>query len=117
MSENKPSFESAGIEATLTRLLAAESRAEAIVKEANDKRESAISAVIAEVRAAEQKFESTLGELRAPFLRDAEARAGQEIAELTLKYEERQRQLRKLRELHLDEALEAAESVMLDATY
>lgn len=102
------------IEATLTRLLEAEERAETIVQAASDEREKAIDAAVAQVRAAELELESTLNELRAPFIKEAEARAAQEIGELTLKYEERQRQLRKLGELHLEEALQAAEAVMLD---
>ncbi|MCB1757123.1 MAG: ATPase [Gammaproteobacteria bacterium] len=116
MDENKTSL-SAGngeIEATLTRLLKAEEQAEAIVQAASDECKKAVDEALEGVRQAEQKLESALDELRAPFLQEAEALAAQEIAELTRKYDERQRRLRKLGETHLEEALRAAEAIMLD---
>lgn len=116
MADNKQKISQSdvSVEATLTRLLDAEERADSIIKEAGAARDQAIDDAVAQARATETRFESTLNELRAPYLQEAQSRADQEIAELGRKYQERQRELRKLCDKHGDEALDAAEAVILD---
>lgn len=65
-------------------------------------------------REIEARFEQQRNELRAPFQREAAERAEQAIAELTRKYEERQRSLRDMASQHEQEAVEAALSLLLD---
>lgn len=98
----------------LQRLLAAEARAQARIEEANQQRQRLIDDALAAARDAEARFEASRGELRAPFLRDAEGRAEQAVAELARKYSERQRTLRDLAARHEAEAVEAALARLLD---
>ncbi|MGF1643096.1 MAG: hypothetical protein ACFCUJ_05585 [Thiotrichales bacterium] len=102
------------IEATLKRLLDAELKAEALINDANRHREQLIDQTLSQAREAEARLEATLPELRAPFIRDAEARAEQAIAALRLKYDERQRDLRGLATQHAEDALKSAVALLLD---
>ncbi|MGF1547315.1 MAG: hypothetical protein ACFCUG_08315 [Thiotrichales bacterium] len=118
MKEGKDALSSSGadIEATLKRLLEAELKAETLISDANQQREHLIDHALNQAREAEARLEATLPELRAPFLREAENRAEQAIAALRLKYEERQRDLRNLAGQHAEDALTAAEALLLDST-
>ncbi len=102
------------MEDELKRLLAAELRAEALVEEANRERERLIHQARDDARAAEQRFEARLPELRNAFLSKAEERASQAVAELTRRYEERRAQLRAMAKEHEREAVGAAIALLID---
>lgn len=98
----------------LQRLLEAEARAEAVIDAASRERQRMIDAALAAGREAEARFEAGRGELRAPFLHEAQLRAEQAAAELVRKYAERQRTLRELAARHESEAVDAALTLLLD---
>lgn len=100
----------------LHRLLEAEARAQAVIDGAQHERQCMIDDALAAARNAEARFEADRSELRAPFLREAQARAEQAVAELSRKAGERQRTLRELASLHESEAVEAALTLLLDPT-
>lgn len=102
------------MEDQLQRLLEAEARAQAVIDDASQARKRLIEDALATARDAEARFEAGKAELRAPFLKEAQAHADQEIAELTRKHEERQRTLRDLASRHEPEAVEAALTLLLD---
>ncbi len=102
------------IEDELQRLLDTELQAEALVKEAELKREQMIRKAREDARAAEQQFEARLPELRASFMEKAEERAVQSVAELARRYEERRAQLRSQAKSREDEAVKAAVELLLD---
>jgi vacuolar-type H+-ATPase subunit H len=98
----------------LKRLLEAEARAQAIIDAAGKERQRMLDAALASVHEAEARFEAGRADLRAPFLKEAHSRADQAVAELTRKYEERQRNLRAMASRHEQEAVDAALSLLLD---
>ena len=98
----------------LQRLLEAEARAQAVIDAASQERQRIIDDALAAARDAEARFEAGRAELRAPFLNEAHGRADQAVAELTRKYEERQRNLRELAARHEPEAVDAALTLLLD---
>jgi vacuolar-type H+-ATPase subunit H len=98
----------------LQRLLEAEARAQAVIDAASQERQRMIDAALSAVREAEARFEAGRGELRAPFLHEAQARAEQAVAELARRYGERQRTLRDLASRHESEAVDAALELLLD---
>jgi len=102
------------MEDALKRLLEAEAKAEAIIENAARERERLINEALESARDAEAKFDAGCGELRAPYLKEAQSRAEQAVGELTRKYEERQRGLRELATRHEDEAVMAALAMLLD---
>ena len=102
------------IEDELQLLLDTELQAEALVKEAELKREQMIRQAREGARNAEKKFEARLPELRASFMEKAEERAVQAVAELARRYEERRAQLRSLAKSREDEAVRAAVELLLD---
>ncbi|MGQ9685491.1 MAG: hypothetical protein ACUVT2_04175 [Thiobacillaceae bacterium] len=102
------------MEDALQRLLDAEAKAEAIIEDAARERERLINEALQSAREAESRFESSIQVLRAPYLKEAESRAEQTVAELTRKYEERQRALRELAARHEEEAVAAAMGLLLD---
>lgn len=102
------------MEDQLQRLLEAEARAQAVIDDASQARKRLIEDALATARDAEARFEAGKAELRAPFLKEAQAHADQEIAELTRKHEERQRTLRDLASRHEPAAVEAALTLLLD---
>ena len=102
------------MEDELQRLLDTELQAEALVKEAEGKRERMIRQALDDARAAEQQFEARLPELHASFMQKAEERATQAIAEQARRYEERSSQLRALAEQREQEAIQAAQALLLD---
>jgi len=82
------------MEDQLKRLLEAEARAQAIIEAAGHERQRLLDETLASAHEAEARFEKNRAELRAPFIKEAHGRAEQAVAELTRKYEERQRNLR-----------------------
>lgn len=98
----------------LKRLLEAEARAQSIIDAASSERQRILDEALAAARDAEARFEAGRADLRAPFLKEAHGRASQAVAELTRKYEERQRALRDLASRHEQEAVDAALNLLLD---
>lgn len=102
------------MEDPLKRLLEAEARAQAIIEAAGKERQNLLDAALVGVHEAEKRFEANRAELRAPYLREAQGRAEQAVAELARKYDERQRNLRELSSRHEQEAVNAALALLLD---
>lgn len=102
------------MEDQLKRLLDAEARAQGIIEAASQERQSLLDAALAGVHEAEARFEAGRAELRAPFLNEAQGRAEQAVAELSRKYDERQRNLRDMASRHEQEAVDAALTLLLD---
>jgi vacuolar-type H+-ATPase subunit H len=100
----------------LKRLLEAEARAQSLIDAASAERERMLDEALAGARAVEERFAAGLGALREPYLKDAQSRADQAVAELTRKYEERQRNLREMAARHEQEAVDAALNLLLDPT-
>lgn len=98
----------------LKRLLEAEARAQAIIEAASHERQNLLDQALAGARDAEARFEAGRADLRAPFLKEAQGRAEQAVAELSRKYEERQRSLRDMASRHEQEAVDAALNLLLD---
>lgn len=92
------------MEEALKRLLDAEARADAIIEAANRERERLVNEALQMASEAEARFEARREEIRAPFLREGEARADQALAELKRKAEERSRSLREQAAQHEEEA-------------
>ena len=92
----------------LTRLLEAEARAQGIIDASKAERQRIIEDALAAVRNGEERFEAGRADLRSPFLREAHGRAEHAVAELTLKFGERQRNLREMAFRHEEEAIRAA---------
>ncbi len=102
------------MEDPLKRLLEAEVRAQAIIDAASVERQRILDDALAAARDAEARFEAGRSDLRSPFLKEAQGRAEQAVAELARKYEERQRSLRDLASRHEQEAVSAALNLLLD---
>jgi len=100
----------------LKRLLDAESRAREIIEAASRERQRLLDEALAAAREVEARFEAGRAELRAPFIKEANNRAEQAVAELSRKYEERQRSLRDMASRHEQEAVDAALNLLLDPT-
>jgi vacuolar-type H+-ATPase subunit H len=98
---------------TLKRLLEAEMRAEKIAQQAEAEQENIIQSALMEARAEEERFRSRIPDLHRAFIKKAEERADQTVAELKRRYDERHVQLRDLAEQREDEALEAAFEVLV----
>jgi len=99
---------------TLKRLLDAEMRAETIAQEAEQERERIIQTAMADAKAEDQRFTARVPDLHRGFIRKAEERAEQTVAELKRRYDERHVQLRNLAEERELEALEQAFALLLD---
>ena len=100
----------------LNRLFVAEARAQSIIEAASIERQRLLDDALAAAREAEVRFEAGRADLRAPFLKEANSRADQAVAELARKYEERQRNLRDMASRHEQEAVDAALDLLLDPT-
>lgn len=101
------------MEDPLKRLLDAEARARGIIDAASHDRQRLLDEALATARDAEARFDAGRAELRAPFLKEAKGRADQAVAELTRKYDERQRSLRDMASRHEQEAVDAALDFLL----
>ncbi len=99
---------------TLQRLLDAELRAERIAQQAEAELEQVIQAAMREARVEDERLTARVPDLHRAFIKKAEERAEQTIAELKRRYDERHVQLRDMAEEREDEALEAAFQVLID---
>jgi len=102
------------MEDELQRLLDTELQAEALVREADAKREHMIRQALEDARLAETQFEARLPELRASFLEKARERAAQAEAEQDRRYEEWRQQLQQLAQQREAEAIRAAVALLTD---
>ncbi|HEX9626688.1 MAG TPA: hypothetical protein VGA00_07105 [Acidiferrobacterales bacterium] len=102
------------MEDVLQRLLDAELQSEALVKEAEHKRERLIRQALDDTRAAEKQFEARLPDLRNAFVEKAEERAAQAVAEQTRRYEEWRGQLQAQARERQPDAVAAAVALLLD---
>lgn len=98
----------------LKRLLDAEAQARALIEAASHERQALLDQATADARAAQARFDQDRPQLRAPFLAEAQGRAEQAVAELSRKYEARQKGLRDLAARHEQEAVRAALDWVLD---
>ena len=101
---------------TLQRLLEAEMRAEAIAQQAEAEQERTIQKAMADAKAENDRFTARIPDLHRAFIKKAEDRAEQTVAELRRRYDERHVQLRDQAERRETEALEAAFQVLIDTT-
>lgn len=102
------------MEDVLKRLLDTETHAEAIIKAAEVEREGIVQAAMDEARQAEARFQNEAVRRRQPLMQEAEDRANQLVADLTRKFEARQRALRDQADHNEDEAIRAALALLLD---
>lgn len=98
----------------LKRLLDAEARAREVIDAASQERQRMLDEALAAANDAQARFEQDRVQLRAPFLAEARSRADQSVAELSRKYEERQKGLREMASRHEEEAVRAALELILD---
>ena len=98
---------------SLKELLAAEQEAEDIVSRGERERDQIVRKSLDESAQMEQQFRERLPELQRSFSEKAQQRAEQTIAELKLRYDERNKLLRKLAGKHEKEALEHAVASIL----
>lgn len=98
----------------LKRLLDAEARAREVIDAASQERQHMLDEALAAANDAQARFEQDRADLRAPFLAEARSRADQSVAELSRKYEERQKGLREMASRHEYEAVRAALELILD---
>ncbi len=102
------------MEDVLKRLLETETRAEAIIESAETERKRIVDQALDAARQAEARFQEDAARRRQPLLLEAEDRAGQLVADLTRKYEARQRLLREQADRNEDEAVRAVLALLLD---
>ncbi|MHB8252853.1 MAG: ATPase [Acidiferrobacter sp.] len=98
----------------LQHLLEVEGQAEALVKEAELKREEVVHKAQDDAAAAEVRFQQQIPEIHALWRTKAEERASQAIAEQARRYEERESQLQQVARDHRDKAIAAAVAVLMD---
>jgi vacuolar-type H+-ATPase subunit H len=98
---------------TLSRLLDAEMRAEALASQAEAEQERIIQQALADTRADNDRFTARIPDLHRSFIAKAEERAEQTVAELRRRYDERHIQLRNQAEQREEDALEAAFQILI----
>ena len=101
---------------SLKELLEAEAQAEAIVAEGEQERDAIVQKALDDAREMEQQFRDRLPELHQSFNEKAQKRAEQTIAEIKLRYDDRNKVLRELAGEHEQEALDRAVELTLEAT-
>jgi len=99
---------------SLKELLEAETEAEAIVTSGEVERDKIIQKSLDDAFDMEKQFKARLLEMHQSFVDKAQQRAEQTIAEMKLRYDERNKMLRKLADKHEKEALERAIALILD---
>jgi len=99
---------------SLKDLLEAETEAEAIVTSGEVERDKIIQKSLDDAFDMEKQFKARLPEMHQSFVDRAQQRAEQTIAEMKLRYDERNKMLRKLADKHEKEALERAIVLILD---
>ena len=98
---------------SLKQLLDAEQQAERIVREGEVVSEEITQKAMADAKAIEQQFVDRIPEMYKSFADKAQDKAEQTIAEIKLRYDERNKELRLLAEQHSDEAVEQAIRLIL----
>ncbi len=99
---------------SLKELLEAEAQAEAIVAEGERERDAIVQKALDDAREMEQQFRDRLPELHQSFIDKAQKNAEQTIAEIKLRYDERNKVLRDLAGQHEPEALERAVALIFE---
>ena len=99
---------------TLQRLLDTEIKAEKLVDEAVRERDRMMERSLEEVRLAEARFDARIPEIRASFLDKSEQRIEQTVAEVSLRYEERIKELESMAEEAREDAIKAAIALLLE---
>ncbi|MDH3671791.1 MAG: ATPase [Gammaproteobacteria bacterium] len=97
----------------LKRLLEVELRAEKLVEEAKARREEITRQALADARSAEERFSARTPEIRGAFMEKAQARASQTIRELQRRYDERNKELRRMGEQHEPDAVDTAVAMII----
>ena len=98
---------------SLKDLLEAEAEAEAIVTAGEEERDKIIQKALDDALDMERQFKDRLPEMQQSFIDKAQERATQTIAEMKLRYDERNKTLRELAGKHETEALERAIALIL----
>ncbi len=98
---------------SLKDLLEAEAEAEAIVTAGEEERDKIIQKALDDALDMERQFKDRLPEMQQSFIDKAQERAAQTIAEMKLRYDERNKTLRELAGKHEKEALERAIALIL----
>lgn len=98
---------------SLKDLLKAEAEAEAIVTAGENERDQIIQKALADALDMERQFKDRLPEMQQSFIDKAQERAVQTIAEMKLRYDERNKTLRELAGKHEKEALDRAIELIL----
>lgn len=99
---------------SLKDLLNAETEAETIVSRGEQERDVIIQKALDDAHLMEKKFQDRLPELYQSFIDKAHERAAQTIAEMKLRYDERNKELRDLAGKHDQEALQQTITLILD---
>jgi vacuolar-type H+-ATPase subunit H len=102
------------MEDILKRLLETESRAEAIIQASEVERDRIVDTALEEAHQAEVRFLDDSTRSRQPLMQEAEDRSNQMVADLTRKYEARQRVLRDQADRNEGEAVKVALELLLD---
>ena len=102
------------MEDSLYDLLNIEKQAEQIVLEGEQERENIRQKALDDANATISQFNARLPELHQSFLDKANERAEQSIAELKLRYNERNQELHNLAKEHEEEALKQALNILLN---
>lgn len=100
---------------SLKDLLQAEAEAEAIVSAGEKERDRIIQKALDDALDMERQFKDRLPEMQQSFLDKAQERSAQTIAEMKLRYDERNKTLRELAGKHESEALERAIAMLVNA--
>ena len=98
---------------SLKDLLEAEAEAEAIVTSGENERDQIIQKALDDALDMERQFKDRLPEMQQSFIDKAQERAAQTIAEMKLRYDERNKTLRELADKHEKEALERPVELIL----
>ena len=99
---------------SLKELLEAETEAEAIVTSGEQARDAIVQKALDDAAEMENQFQQRLPELHQSFIDKADERAIQSIAEIKLRYDEHNLQLRSLASKYEKEALDLAVALVLD---
>lgn len=102
------------MEDTLQRLLAVELKAQKLVDKAMEERDLTIERAREEIRAAEERLNARIPEIRQSFQEKAELRASQTVAELQRRFQERFDQLQQMADNLHEDALGAALALVVD---
>jgi vacuolar-type H+-ATPase subunit H len=102
------------MEDVLKRLLETETQAEVIIEAAEAERKRIMDAAQDAASRAEAEFRAAAAIRRQPLLNEASERANQLVADLTRKFEARQRALREQADRNETAAVDAAFALLLD---